>query len=238
MPYPPCLAPTGPSQAGRWTRSTWGPLLARTLSPSATGHPHSPGGTRSPWQAAGSAVLPQAGPALSACKPPRGAAPTGPTKPLAPPTAPPAGRQQWEPRPQAAGSRERLVCLAPQTGRLRGGQRRHSCPPPRGARPHAGSAGALPQQQEGSGPRVRGAPTLGLVLAVQHDLEGVGGQRQTRVHQERPLLPHAVLGDGLLGLQRDMREHVAAAGAPRPCFPRWPHGADRCAVPRAGAEPP
>lgn len=43
-------------------------------------------------------------------------------------------------------------------------------------------------------------PTFGLVLAVEHDLEGVGGQGQARVHQQCPLLPDAVLGASFLGL--------------------------------------
>lgn len=45
--------------------------------------------------------------------------------------------------------------------------------------------------------------TFGLVLTVQHNLEGVGGKGQPRVHQERPLLPDIVFQDSFFGLQKE-----------------------------------
>lgn len=70
---------------------------------------------------------------------------------------------------------------------------------------HTGEAGALPHNSRRSTPcsGSEAAPTFGLILTVEHYLEGVRGQGQARIHQEGPLLPDTVLGDSFLSLQKE-----------------------------------
>lgn len=85
---------------------------------------------------------------------------------------------------------------------------------PRGAG-RSGEAGALPHnsRRHAPCPGREAAPTFGLVLAVEHYLEGVGGQGQARIHQQGPLLPDAVLGDSFLSLRREEMGAIQSSGA-------------------------